>query len=75
MIPLLKNQTMSSTTITKKIRFWTPRLVLVGGVKNFGRGTSLVVQWSRLHTPSARSQVPSLVRELDLTYGNEEFIC
>ena len=76
MIPLLKNQTMSiTTTTTKKIRFWTPRLGLVGCVKNFGRGTSLVIQWLRLHAPSARAQVPSLVRELDLTCCNEEFVC
>ena len=27
-------------------------------------GTSLVVQWLRLHTPSAGAQVQSLVREI-----------
>ena len=28
-------------------------------------GTSLVVQWLRLHAPNAGGLVPSLVRELD----------
>ena len=66
---------MSTTTTTKNIRFWTPRLGLVDSVEDFGRGTSLVIQWLRLCAPSAGGQVPSLVRELDLTRCNEEFLC
>ena len=34
-------------------------------------GTSLVVQWLRLHPPNAGAQVRSLVGELDATCGNE----
>ena len=37
------------------------------------REISLVVQWLRLHTPSAGPQVGSLVRELDPTCCNQEF--
>ena len=33
-------------------------------------GTSLAVQWLRLHTPHLGAHVRSLVRELDLTCCN-----
>ena len=37
------------------------------------REISLVIQWLRLHTPSAGTRVGSLVRELDPTCCNQEF--
>ena len=39
-------------------------------IKMWSLGTSLVVQWLRLHAPNVRIQVQSLVRKLDLTCGN-----
>ena len=39
-------------------------------VKRSCSGTSLVVQWLRLHVPNAGAQVRSLVRELDHTCRN-----
>ena len=35
----------------------------------------LMVQWLRLHAPSARGQVQFLARELDPTFCNWEFAC
>ena len=40
---------------------------LVTKIKNSGGGTSLVVQWLRLHIPHAGSQFQSLVWELNPT--------
>ena len=47
-----------------------------GKIKLMKTGTSLVVQWLRLHTPNGGGpQAGSLVRELDPTCGNYEFAC
>ena len=43
-------------------------------VKRKQGGTSLVVQWQRLHTPNAGFLVQSLVRELDTTCHNEDLV-
>ena len=38
-------------------------------------GTSLVVQWLRLHASVQEARVQSLVRELDSTCCNQEVAC
>ena len=47
----------------------TPKQDL-GWLKKSDLETSLMVQWPRFHTPSGGAQVPSLVRELELTCCN-----
>ena len=44
-------------------------------LRNWILGTSLVVQWLRLHAPNAGAQVRFLVRELDPACHNWELIC
>ena len=42
---------------------WLNGVIVAAGTQEGNLGTSLVVQWLRLHSPSAGVQLPSLVRE------------
>ena len=50
------------------------RVILDLNIKQYDAGTSLVVRWLRLHALMQGAWVPSLVRELDPTWCNDDLV-